>query len=169
MAEAEGTHGQQHLFAYDILNEPEKDTDPHKTLSLEMFSSLSACRMTTEEYEQKISLLTECQKQVFTEITHPSSKPFHFFIMGGAGTGKPFLLKLIREYLSRSNRYSTPNVLVAAPTGVAAYYVSEMAIHTLLQLPTQDKANAEYRLLSPRSFKILSEAFRHDQYLILMK
>jgi len=38
---------------------------------------------------------------------------------------------------------------------------------TLLQLPTQDKSNASYHPLSPRSLKILQETFKYVQYLII--
>ena len=158
----------QSVFNYDILNEPDKTTTPQKDLHVDMFRSMAICKMSDEEFEEKKAQLTISQAEVFEKIAqHDTNTPMHLFITGGAGTGKSFLLRLLREQILRSNIHSMPNVLVAAPTGVAAFNINALTLHSLLQLPTQDHSNAEYRPLSPRNLQILSEAFRHVQYLII--
>ena len=102
-----------------------------------MFKKLAKLTMTENEYQEKKLLLTETQKKVFDYIdNHQNSERLHLFVTGGAGTGKSFLLRLLREHLLRQNMHMYPNVLVAAPTGVAAYNINGHTLHTLLQLPT---------------------------------
>ena len=64
---------------------------------------------------------------------------------------------MIREYFLRETKDEFPNVLVAVPTGVAAYNINGHTLHTLLKLPTQDRSNAKYSSLSARSHEILSD------------
>ena len=77
------------------------------------------------------------------------------FTTGGAGTGKSFLLKLIREHMLWHNPATYPYVLVAAPTGVAAYNVKGLTLHNLLHLNVQNKSIAIYRQLSHRMLQKL--------------
>ena len=74
---------------------------------------------------------------------------------------------MIREHFLQRNIHSYPNVLVDAPTGVAAFNISGHTLHTLLQLPTQSRSNATHRTLSPITYKLLRETFQHVQYLII--
>ena len=70
----------------------------------------------------------------------------HLFITGRAGTGKSTLLQIFR-------RSTTKNVVVLAPTGVAALNVQGQTIHSLfgfpprLILPENVKPNRRYRRL----------------------
>lgn len=50
------------------------------------------------------------------------------FLTGKAGTGKTTFLKYLREH-------TTKNMLVAAPTGVAAINAGGVTLHSLFQLP----------------------------------
>lgn len=52
----------------------------------------------------------------------------HIFLTGKAGTGKTTLLKHIVEHTHK-------NVIVAAPTGIAAINAGGVTLHSLLQLP----------------------------------
>lgn len=54
-----------------------------------------------------------------------------FFITGKAGTGKTTLLKHIVDELKSARK----NVIVTAPTGVAAKNAIGVTIHSLLKLP----------------------------------
>lgn len=82
-------------------------------------------------------MLTETQEKVFDLIeNHNNTTSMHLFIKGGAGTGKSFLLRMVREHLLRKNNGEYPNVVIARPTGVSAYNINGHTIHTLLQLPT---------------------------------
>ena len=89
------------------------------------------------------------------------------FITGGAGTGKSFLLKLIREHLLRHNKGTYPNVLVAAPTGLAAYNIKGWTLHRLLHLDVQNKKNAMYHQLFQRMLHKLRTLFCNVSVLII--
>src|SRR5687767_14118077 len=52
----------------------------------------------------------------------------HLFITGRAGTGKSTLLRHLTEH-------SKKQIIVCAPTGVAALNVGGQTIHSLLKLP----------------------------------
>ncbi len=54
----------------------------------------------------------------------------HVFLTGKAGSGKTTFLKYIRKH-------SRKNIVVAAPTGVAAVNAGGVTLHSLLQLPVE--------------------------------
>src|SRR5580658_7130985 len=72
------------------------------------------------------------------EIKHTESFDFAYrfatetneniFLTGKAGTGKTTFLKYLRQN-------STKNMVVAAPTGVAAINAGGVTLHSLFQLP----------------------------------
>ena len=167
----EGTSSVNNIFNFDILKENvESNETGTSDFNTEMFKKLAKTTMTEDEFNRNKDDLTISQKHVFDYIERnvkDNNSSMHLFITGGAGTGKSFLLRLIKEFLLRQNNNEFPNVLVAAPTGVAAYNINGNTLHTLLQLPTQDKSNAKYRPLSPKSYKFLSETFKYVKYLII--
>ncbi|MBP7875897.1 AAA family ATPase [Candidatus Woesebacteria bacterium] len=65
------------------------------------------------------------QKAFFDQIEASSE---HFFVTGKAGTGKSHLLQYLKNH-------SKKNLVVAAPTGVAAIVVGGQTIHSLFKLP----------------------------------
>ena len=65
--------------------------------------------------------------------------PFHLFITGGGGVGKPHLIKTIYMSLNKVMMYKggdpeKPRILLLAPTGVAAVYINGTTIHAGLQI-----------------------------------
>lgn len=54
----------------------------------------------------------------------------HIFLTGKAGTGKTTFLKYLKEHCNK-------NIVVAAPTGVAAINAGGVTLHSLFQLPFQ--------------------------------
>lgn len=69
------------------------------------------------------------------KVQQKGMKQLNLFITGGAGTVKSLFLCLVKEYFQNSHEY--PTVLVAAPTGVAAFNINGHTLHTLLQLSTK--------------------------------
>ena len=64
-------------------------------------------------------------------------KPFHFFLIGGAGVGKSHLIKTIYMSISKVLIYQgdnseQPMTLLLAPTGVAAINIDGTTIHSAL-------------------------------------
>ena len=96
-----------------------------------------------------------------------NNSPLHLFVTGGGGCGKSFLLKLLREHILRSNTSSYPNVLVGAPTGVAAYNVKGWTLHTLLHLNVQHKKQAPYTSLSGKQLDKIRNLFQSVHSLII--
>ena len=78
-------------------------------------------------------------------------------LLGTAGTGKSFVIKALKEYLNNS-------LLIAAPTGKAAYNIGGSTIHSLLSLPRE--LYKESKLPSASKNK-LQEKFKNIEYLII--
>lgn len=80
--------------------------------------------------------LPEDQYKVLSTITetlgplHKKKYPY-FFITGSAGTGKSYVTNIIRDWLKTSKKQ---NILVMAPTGIAADNISAQTIHSTLRL-----------------------------------
>ena len=74
------------------------------------------------------------QQQVYTIIQqHHSTNsppPLRMIVSGTAGTGKSYLIHCLRLLLQHQ-------LLVAAPTGVAACNIDGQTLHSLLSLPTR--------------------------------
>ena len=79
--------------------------------------------------------LTPEQLAIYRRIEHGDG---HLFITGRAGTGKSTLLRHLTEH-------SGKQIIVCAPTGVAALNVGGQTIHSLLKLPLGVIADAPLR------------------------
>lgn len=69
--------------------------------------------------------LSKEQEQMFEKMETSNA---HMFITGKAGTGKSVLLSYFKNY-------SHKNIVVCAPTGVAALNIGGQTIHSLFRLP----------------------------------
>ena len=76
------------------------------------------------------------------------------FISGCGGTGKSFLIKTIRAWVQVA---TGKDVIVAAPTGIAARNVNGLTIHGILVLPVKHGSTPPYRPLSDDALKIVRE------------
>ena len=74
--------------------------------------------------------LTPEMQSVYDETQKPSGFGQHLFVTGKAGSGKTTFLKYLLEDLGR-----TKNVLVTAPTGVAAINAGGQTLHSTFMLP----------------------------------
>ena len=70
--------------------------------------------------------LTKSQQRAYKAIM----SGLNVFLTGHAGTGKSYLLNIIRHELSDAGK----NVVVAAPTGIAAINVGGTTLHRLFEL-----------------------------------
>lgn len=77
--------------------------------------------------------LTPEQQRVYDAIEHADE---HIFVTGRAGTGKSTLLGVLAETTEK-------NLVICAPTGVAALNVGGQTIHSLFKLPIGVIANHE--------------------------
>ncbi|CAB4427786.1 unnamed protein product [Rhizophagus irregularis] len=117
--------------------------------------------------------LNENQKKIFTRIeSHYNDilngkkvKALRIMIMGTAGTGKSYLIKMIRQKLHEMAGTDTDSpVLVIAPTGVAAFNINGSTIHSTLSIPIRNPKNLE---LDSRRLKQLQERLKKVIYLII--
>lgn len=92
-------------------------------------AQLSKVEVEPEETEDlmDISALTDEQKAVFDRALSGEN----LFVTGGAGTGKSYLLKRIIAHLVAKKK----NVIVGAPTGMAALHIGGVTLHRLFGLP----------------------------------
>jgi len=96
-----------------------------------------------EFYHLMKSLNFEQLQFVYDTIHHlkTSSAAVHRFLSGGAGTGKSYVLKALREmaerfYKSRSGEnYEQNFTMTLAPTGKAAFIAAGATIHSVLHIP----------------------------------
>ena len=85
-----------------------------------------------------------------------SPPPLRMIVSGTAGTGKSYLIHCLQLLLQRQ-------LLVAAPTGVAAFNIDGQTLHSLLSLPTR----ADFKDLEGERLTKLQQAFSEVKYLII--
>ena len=100
------------------------------------------------------------QLQVYTIVQQhhldDSLPPLRVIVSGTAGTGKSYLIHCLRLLLQHQ-------VVVAAPTGVAAFNIDGQTLHSLLSLPTR----GEFKDLEGERLAKLQQAFSDVKYLII--
>ena len=137
------------------------------------FRSLSQYLMSDDEYTTKLEACTDEQKKSLNLVDkaisgdNSASEHLRLFITGGAGSGKSFLLQILREHILRKNKSFLPNVIVAAPTGVAAFNINAWTLHHLLHLDVQHKNQATYTPLSAKQLEKMRRLFRDVNILII--
>lgn len=88
--------------------------------------------------------------------------PLHLFITGGAGTCKSHLIKTITASVSKTLCYGSsciekPNVLLLAPTGVAAVNINGTTIHPGLGISAESCGLTLHKLVDKRRCKLRHE------------
>ena len=94
---------------------------------------------------------------VSTHYTTDSQQPLHMLILGTAGTGKSFLIKAIAQLLQNK-------CLLTATTGIAAFHIGGITLHSALRLPEQ-KINCND--LRGQALAILQHKLKDIRYLIV--
>jgi len=96
--------------------------------------------------------LNEKQKRIFKRIEKYYNdtilrhrvEPLRIIVMGTAGTGKSYLIKAIRGRLhTMAGKEGKSPVLVIAPTGVAAFNINRVTIHSTLSVPIMNDKKYE--------------------------
>ena len=99
------------------------------------------------------------QLQVNATVQHHSANspsPLRMIVSGTAGTGKWYLTHCLRLLLQHQ-------VVVSAPTGVAAFNIDGHTLHSLLSLPTR----GEFKNLEGERLTKLQQTFSEVKYLII--
>ena len=129
--------------------------------------SMTSDKLTLED---RVSMLNNDQKRVFENVKthlvhqkcHEGNKcscdiaPMRMFVSGVGGTGKSFLIEVIKAFVISIRPLDTLVWAVAAPTGLAAFNVGGITIHRLFQLPIEHTAKiACYWSLPKTSQKVI--------------
>lgn len=122
----------------------------------------------SEEYLQNsIRKFNEDQARVFVKITstmQSKDKILRMFVSGPGGTGKSFVIKNLVLWNKVIRGKETA---VTAPTGIAAYNIEGLTVHTLLQLPVEHGCTAKYKELSGAALKQIRQSLENVDLIII--
>ena len=93
---------------------------------------------------------------VSSHMQSEGAEPLRMVVSGTAGTGKSFLIHCLKALLQSRLR-------VAAPTGVAAFNVEGVTLHSLLQLPTR----GDFKDLGGDQLRRLQQQLDGVDYLVI--
>ena len=95
-------------------------------------------------------------------------KPLRMFISGVGGTGKSFLIEALKLLVGKIWSHNGLTVIVAAPTGLAAFNVGGLTIHRLFQLPIEHEGKtAGYWSLPKVSQKVMKKQLLNVKLIIV--
>ena len=142
---AEDLHANQALFAGPLSNENREimarfDVESNKNL-LKPSEYREMMRHLNKEQRQIIMYnRTWCKNAIKAWKNNKNIEPYRIFLSGPGGVGKSHVIKIIqsdmKKLLALSHRVKPTDVtvLITAPTGVAAFNVDGMTIHSSLLL-----------------------------------
>ena len=138
------------------------------------WQQLSLTTMSDTEYQQAMNNASPDQKVVLDKVyTHNrslilngSADQLLLFVTGGAGVGKSFLIRTIREMLIRNHLHHNP-VLLTAPTEIAAYNIGGITAHCAFCLPVEHHGAANYVPLKAEKLKQFRLKFKDIAYVII--
>ena len=119
---------------------------------------------TTEEYQQ----LNSDQKRIVDNVNNAvcSNERIKLFVSGQGGTGKSCVISVLHHIVSEQLSGSLP-VVVAAPTGLAAFNIGGTTLHRMLSLPVEHGKPSNYRRLQCEELTTIRAAMRGLQLLII--
>ena len=101
----------------------------------------------------RIAQLNSKQKITFniikTQINSKSNEPINLCLHGSGGTGKSFVAKIVMDMINLYYNHTcvdstSPVVVIAAPTGVAAKNIDGVTLHNAFRLPIEKFNIGEY-------------------------
>ena len=155
------------------------ENDPLLNVVSEAQEAMADFEAALDDNDDDIDAMIEClnddQLRVFDTVRsrvhtqHLSSQmentePLRMFISGCGGTGKSYLIKTIKAWVSS---VTDKHVAVTAPTGIAAFNINGLTIHRLLQLPVEHGKTPQYRPLSDESLKVVRQRLQNLILLII--
>ena len=131
-----------------LIDEPLRYVATQVHNVMEDFEDL-ACHADPLDVQDMIGQLNEDQLRVFNtvktaieaQVSTDSADLCRLFVSGCGETGKSFLIKTVRGWVQAT---TGKNVIVAAPTGIAACNVNGLTIHGILALPVEHGSTPPY-------------------------
>ena len=134
----------------------------------------------TNDLEERIGQLNKNQREIFEKIINVIEgqekkiveTPIISFCSGVGGTGKSFLIDCLRDFIiikyshKETDKKFFSSVLVAAPTGIAAFNVRGQTCHKLFKLPILNNSSV-YWNLSPDERKALRSLMESVKLIII--
>ena len=155
-ARAEGIQDGRTMDAKDIADNANLDlqrpTKPVQDIGLRYTQERSKTLMSNSEYGHCMRSLNKeqqeiiyhhrqwCKQVVQNHKSNKPTQPYHAFLSGPGGVGKSYVIKMLHNDTVKLLRHSpriTPDeipILLTAPTGVAAYNINGMTIHSALSM-----------------------------------
>ena len=90
----------------------------------------------------------------------------HLIVSGQGGTGKTRVIDVINRLITTRNSSALP-VVVAAPTGLAAFNVGGTTLHRMLSLPVEHGKQSDYKPLNPEQLTTIRATLKRLQLLIV--
>ena len=131
---------------------PKKSSRNVIDLVTEVFGGKEIEMISPIEVEPEELTVNPEKSEIFEKIENTKN---HFFITGKAGTGKSHLLKFLKTN-------SKKQIVVCAPTGVAALNVGGQTLHSFFKIPP-NFINPEDVRLSPK----VAELLRHVDIMVI--
>ncbi|EFP06242.1 hypothetical protein CRE_06741 [Caenorhabditis remanei] len=130
------------------------------------------------DHDIAVGSLNDEQKVIFdmnmegVDNSLNGTKSLLLFCSGTAGVGKSYVIDRIADaihltYGSPQNQLSTPSVLLAAPTGLAAIAICGLTLHSLLGLKVAKDGETTYEILSDENRDIRRVLFENVKLLIV--
>lgn len=93
-----------------------------------------------ETIQNRLQYLTQDQRRVMNLVQQSFNEhntPFRYFITGGAGVGKSFLVECLIDWIRSCTAPfgGVDPILVCAPTGVSAFNINGRTLHSVFHLP----------------------------------
>jgi len=105
--------------------------------------------------------------KVLSAVCH-GNQPIHLIVSGQGGTGKSKVINVLHQLVSKElNSEGLSVVVVAAPTGLAAFNIGGTTVHRLLSLPVEHGKPANYSRLNQDQLKIIRSTLKNIQLLII--
>jgi hypothetical protein len=160
---------------HDWINDPMQRYSDTDLTEIDTFVSRES-RINAEKEKSTVDYqsLNDNQKKIFKRIeSHYQNvlaghqdEPLKIIVMGTAGTGKTYLIDAIRSRLQEMvGTKSKSPVVVLAPTGVAAFNINGMTLHSGLSIPI---INDEKHLdINGERLKQLQDKLKDVRYVII--
>ncbi|CAI2348631.1 unnamed protein product [Caenorhabditis sp. 36 PRJEB53466] len=132
-----------------------------------------------DKHNENVSKLNEEQSTLFNMIIQnvrksqePGGANVLYYCSGTAGVGKSFLIDCLADALELefgdiANGFSTPAVLLSAPTGLSAISIGGQTLHSLFAIEVQSGSESSYHSLSDEKRDLRRALFSNVKLIII--